>query len=231
MCFSDVDKFEKKTSLNEKFFFVFLGFQNFILWFFLDVLQEKKFKDLFIKYFDMYHAVAVADLNVQFGERVEIILKQLKDEISLECLCELLSKLKGIVSTELYITEDKKFKERQEDFLRIQKGIKEAETAAKRSIEFKQFNIEQQVKKDILERIGTGENFEMLKHNVKRVVLQDCLFEPKDYDNIRKEIVEDVKTQIMTDLLNSDEITNIKKDIKRQLLDELQDQKKYVFFK
>lgn len=71
----------------------------------------------------------------------------------------------------------------------------------------------------------------MLKHNVKRVVLQDCLFEPKDYDNIRKEIVEDVKTQIMTDLLNSDEITNIKKDIKRQLLDELQDQKKYVFFK
>ena len=102
---------------------------------------EKAFIALFKKYFNLFHEWAVSDLNVQFGERVEIISDRLKSEISLEVLCESIRKVEDSVKTQLYLCESQQAKERKENLERIKSDIKKEQKHAKRVIINKSYQV------------------------------------------------------------------------------------------
>ena len=184
--------------------------------------REDEFHRLFEKYWNLYADLEMANINIQFAQRVERILKRLKQELSLEVLCDLMRKVEDIVKTEIYVSEETNLVKRREDLERITKEIKEAEKSAKRFIGVKKYQVLDEIKKEIFEKISVGEAYNELKHNVNRALVTQDIFPDKDAaEKFRKKVQQDLKEDIKMDLLKSDEISKMKKDLKEELLKEL----------
>ena len=184
--------------------------------------REDEFHRLFEKYWNLYADLEMANINIQFAQRVERILKRLKQELSLEVLCDLMRKVEDIVKTEIYVSEETNLVKRREDLERITKEIKEAEKSAKRFIGVKKYQVLDEIKKEIFEKISVGEAYNELKHNVNRALVTQDIFPHKDAaEKFRKKVQQDLKEDIKIDLLKTDEISRMKKDLKEELLKEL----------
>ena len=198
-------------------------FLFFLVFFFLIVLvdDEKKFKKLFKKYFEKYATITIENLDQQFTAKLKKILNKLNKDIA--------SQINDIIKEQLDLTENEKYKLRQEHFNKISKAIRDAEKAAKRSIGLKSFNLEQQIRKEILGSLGYGETFKRLCGDVKKIVVKDFYIEQKDYEIMKKDAVADVKEKVEMELCSPGEIKKMKNRLKETLLKELKEEQMVCF--
>ena len=186
---------------------------------------EKAFTPLFKKYFDLFQNAV--DLNVQFGEQVELILDKLKSEISVKVLCQTIRKAEDSVKTQLYLFASQQAKERKEDLERIKADIKKEHKQAKRVIINKKNQVIAELRKNILNHICNGEDnhFNAIIHQIKKIVVYDLVFWERHIENLKVEVRKDFRMSFRN------ELQNMKKDLKAELLQELREEARVCFTK
>ena len=127
-----------------------------------------------------------------------------------------------VVKNEIYLSEEKNVLKRKKDLERIKQEIKNAETSAKRFIGLRKYSVLDEIKKEIFDKISVGEPYNELKHNVRRALVTQDIFEHKDdATKLRKKVQEDLRKDLKMDLLQDDEIKKMRQDLKKELLEEL----------